>query len=86
MFAWETHGIVPTTCKDPRLLSDYIQGKKSRDWHITEWRAGSQHGAGLFLSEEFIGTLGCTMENFESIFGRPVDEDVYNALKAAECV
>ena len=57
-------------CAEPGLLAQYRQGKRLRDWHITEWRAGV--GAGLFWPFEFIGTLGCDEHNAGSIFGRSV--------------
>jgi len=67
MMQWESQGIpIPTTCTDPELLADYIQGKISRDWHITEWRNGVKER--LFLPYEFIGDLGCTEDNYQSIF------------------
>lgn len=72
MFLWETHGKEPTGCSDSGTLQKYVQGKKSRDWHITEWRLGVSQK--LFVPEEFFGVLGLrTAAEFKSIFGREVD-------------
>lgn len=68
MLAWESKGVKPDRCKDPVLLSDYMQGKTSRDWHITEWRDGVKQG--LFLPQEFVGTLGMTEDDLKSVFGK----------------
>lgn len=69
MFEWDSLGYNPSRrCSDPNKLSDYVQGKKCRDWHITEWKSGIEDG--LFIPEEFLGTLGCNEKEFESIFGR----------------
>jgi len=67
MMEWESQGIpIPTTCTDPELLADYIQGKSYRDWHITEWRNAVKEL--IALPYEFIGSLGCTEDNYQSIF------------------
>lgn len=79
---WESLGSVPQSCSDPKKLSDYMQGKKSRDWHISEWRLGVKQG--LFWPEEFIGTLGLTRENFESIFGCEIREERMRILREVE--
>jgi hypothetical protein len=69
MFKWETHGIQPVVCSEPISLQRYMQGKMSRDWHVTEWRRGVSEG--LFVAEEFFGSLGLrTAKEFKSIFGR----------------
>lgn len=52
---WESNGTPITATKEPKLLSQYVQGKKSRDWHITEWKSGIKEG--YFLWWEFIGTF-----------------------------
>ena len=70
MKRWESEGIVPTCSSEPELLARYAQGKVNRDWHITEWKDGIRMG--LFVAEEFIGTLGCDKDNFTSIFGRAI--------------
>lgn len=64
---WESKGINPTDTSEPELLADYHQGKILRDWHITEWKDGIRME--LFQAEEFLGCLGCTKDNFKSIFG-----------------
>lgn len=81
MKLWESEGKVPTSCSDPDKLADYIQGKKSRDWHITEWKQGVEDC--YFLREEFIGTLGLTLENFSSIFGREPNMELFEHLRLA---
>lgn len=80
MWQWETLGRpLPEGCLEPELLADYVQGKKCRDWHIKEWRDGVEDK--YFLAEEFMGGLGLTEENFESIFGRPIDRDCLEYLR-----
>jgi hypothetical protein len=68
MLRWESGGVQPDRCSDPSLLSDYMQGKTSRDWHVTEWRSGVK--SGLFRPEEFVGTLGMSEGDVESVFGK----------------
>lgn len=58
MFSWETYGVIPQNCSNPSLLADYIQGKKSRDWHIKEWRLAIREG--YFYPSEFVGQFGMT--------------------------
>jgi hypothetical protein len=68
MFRWESWGeAVPNSTKEPELLSLYIHGKMSRDWHITQWREGIRDG--LFRPFEFVGTLGCTEANISKLIG-----------------
>lgn len=83
MKEWESEGraLSEFSC-EPEKLADYVQGKKSRDWHITEWKEGCRKG--LFLAEEFIGTLGLSGQNFESIFGFPVRPRVLEITVQAE--
>lgn len=57
MCDWESRGIEPIVSSNPSLLANFIQGKRSRDWHISEWRLGIKEG--LFKPEEFVGSLGC---------------------------
>lgn len=73
MKRWESEGKETGATSEPELLASYIQGKKSRDWHISEWKDGIRME--LFDAEEFLGTLGCNRQNFESIFGHPIRED-----------
>lgn len=56
MKRWESEGKPITVSSEPELLSLYVQGKKSRDWHITEWKQGIKEG--YFLWWEFIGSFG----------------------------
>jgi hypothetical protein len=69
MMLWESTGRpLPVSCSEPELLADYVQGKRSRDWHITEWRDGISRG--YYRQEDFLGTLGVrTRADLESIFG-----------------
>ena len=68
MFAWESLGHpLSHTCSEPDLLASYIQGKRSMDWHISEWKAGIQDG--LFWPWEFIGTFGLTWQELKKLFG-----------------
>jgi len=74
MLKWESYGIEPISTSEPELLSDYVQGKKSRDYYITEWKSGIKDG--LFVAEEFylsgsgiFSPIGSDKE-FETIFGR----------------
>lgn len=63
---WESEGKpLPASTSEPDLLADYVQGKLSRDWHISEWRNGIKEG--LFEVEEFIGSLGCTKDNYQKL-------------------
>lgn len=73
MYAFETHGRADSMpCSEPDILQLYVQGKRSRDWHVTEWRLGVKQR--LFIPEEFFGALGLrTAKEFESIFGRALD-------------
>jgi len=65
---WESYGVpLPRESCEPELLADYVQGKKSRDWHISQWREGIK--AGLFYPWEFVGELGCTNDNVETLLG-----------------
>ena len=82
MKAWESEGVRSKATSEPDLLQRYQQGKINRDWHISEWKEGVRMR--LFLAEEFIGTLGLTEENFESIFGRPVDPATQARLHSME--
>lgn len=66
MFNWESNGIKPTTTSEPAILADYMQGKTSRDWHITEWKEGVAHG--YFFPYEFFGCLGFDQSEFEKVF------------------
>lgn len=67
MFNWETHGKPPTHSSEPDLLADYMQGKKSRDWHITEWKSGVKMG--YFEPKEFLGCLGLEDKDWKRVFG-----------------
>lgn len=71
MFAWETHGHTPAVTSEPSLLADYIEGKKSRDWHISEWRSGVTDG--YLTPIELLGTLGVDEAEFYGIFGHQSD-------------
>ena len=54
---WESLGTrLPACSCEPELLADYVAGKRSRDWHITQWRSGIKEG--LFFPNQFIGELG----------------------------
>jgi hypothetical protein len=64
MCAEESRGVI-LPCREPELLARYQQGKRLRDWHISEWRSGIKDG--LFVPSEFIGSLGCDESNVESI-------------------
>lgn len=67
MCAWESEGTpLPSATSEPELLADFVQGKKSRDWHITEWRLAVKQG--LFKPEEFAGCLGLDEKEFQSAF------------------
>lgn len=79
MKLWESEGNSnPTTC-EPDLLRRYQQGKTNRDWHISEWKEGVSMN--LFVPEEFVGTLGCTADNFQTIFGRQINEEFMQLVK-----
>jgi len=67
MFNWESNGKPLGPCSEPTLLADYVQGKQSRDWHITEWKDGVKRG--YFMAEEFLWELGLDAQEFESVFG-----------------
>lgn len=86
MLRWESKGDSrPTVSSEPGLLADYIQGKMSRDWHITEWLEGWNKG--LFLAEEFLGVLGMTTEEFVRVFQREPQPEtlcLINGLESAE--
>lgn len=64
------------------VLDSYAHGKASREWHIKNWKEGIEKK--LFFPEEFIGTLGCNEDNFESIFGRKIDETLRSILLGTE--
>ena len=65
---WESHGTpLPVGCAEPVLLARYVQGKVSRDWHISEWRLGVRDE--LFFPSEFVGTFGLTVPEVEHLFG-----------------
>ena len=87
MFAWETHGVRCLETCEPALLARYIQGKKSRDWHISEWlsciirRGNPKEEMALFYPEEFLGVLGMDTQEFVSVFEREPDESILRALK-----
>jgi hypothetical protein len=66
---WEARGSKPVSSCEPNLLADYVQGKRSRDWHITEWKEGCRSGE--FYPEEFLGSLGMDEQEFKSVFGHP---------------
>jgi len=69
MKLWESEGRpLPRRCQDPVKLAQYIQGKISRDWHITEWRKDVKDG--LCKAEEFVGTMGCNEENYRKLLER----------------
>ena len=80
MYNWETHGTaLPNSTTEPELLSDYVQGKQHRDWHITQWKQDCRghwlfpdgiYIPPYFTAEELVGSLGLTENDFESIFGR----------------
>lgn len=74
MKMWESTGKIAPITSEPELLQRYHQGKVCRDWHITEWKEGVRMH--LFVPEEFVGSLGCTADNFESIFGKPVNVEM----------
>lgn len=68
MLQWESQGkSLPLGCTEPDLLADYVQAKRSRDWHISEWRQGVTEG--YFLWWEFIGTFDLSTAETRKIFG-----------------
>jgi hypothetical protein len=71
MKRWESEGVKGESTSEPEILQRFHQGKCCRDWHISEWKEGVRDG--LFIPEEFIGSLGLTAENFAGIFGRQPD-------------
>lgn len=80
MFLWESKGIKPDGCTDPGLLARFVQGKTSRDFHVTEWRRGCSQK--LFIPEEFFGCLGLrSAEEFKGIFGREPDVKALQTVK-----
>lgn len=76
---WESRGLESLTTSEPELLARYQQGKRCRDWHISEWKQGVREG--LFIAEEFIGTLGMDEENFASVFGHAPRESIRELWK-----
>jgi hypothetical protein len=65
MCAWESTGTPITDTCEPDILANYVQGKRSRDWHITEWRLGISSGE--FCKREFLGTFGLTQDELNAI-------------------
>ena len=66
MQAWESRGVaLPAVVAGADRLADYVQGKRSRDWHITEWRQGIR--SGWILPEELVGTFGLTAEEIATV-------------------
>lgn len=63
-----TDGRVVDSEKELELLNRYIEGKTSRDWHISEWLNSVKMG--YAVAEEFLGTLGMDAEEFRSVFAR----------------
>ena len=87
-YDYETDGCsLPIRCGNPKRLADLVQGKKCRDWHITEWsqciiRTGNLNDAdALFYPEEFLGTLGLDEQEFQGVFGRPLDTHLLALLR-----
>jgi hypothetical protein len=79
MIDWESQGCYSVSSSDPIRLSLYMQGKICRDWHIKEWKEGCEKG--LFLEEEFLGTLGCDESSFAGIFGREPNMEIVKLLQ-----
>ena len=68
MQAWESTGTpLPTNSSEPELLADYVQAKRSRDWHISEWRQGVKEG--FIAPYELIGTFGLTWPEVKKLLG-----------------
>lgn len=71
MLDWESNGVqLPKYTSQPELLSKYVQGKKSRDFHIKEWKQAVK--SLYFKSEEFKDSLGCkdNEKEFRNIFNQ----------------
>jgi len=66
MADWESRGVaLPAQVIGAVRLSTYVQGKRSRDWHISEWRQGVREG--WFRMEEFVGTFGLTEADVQRV-------------------
>lgn len=69
---WESNGIAFPRLTTNRLqLALYYEGKKQRDFHISEWLRGVKDG--LFEPEEFLDCMGMDIAEFKSVFGRYPD-------------
>lgn len=70
MIDWEGRGIdLPSETCEPDLLSDYVQGKILRDWHISEWNKGISDGS--IFPRELVGVGECeTIEDVNNIISK----------------
>jgi len=68
MNQYESYGIsIPSKCKDPELLSLYIQGKTYRDFFITEWIKDVRDG--FILKQEMYKSLVELGDDPNNVFG-----------------
>src|SRR5580698_5732920 len=81
MIRWEGRGEpVPLTTSEPELLDDYVQGKKLRDWHITEYKDDIKKG--IMFIEDMVG-LGdlLTIEDVIKVIGNKTIEEGKEAIR-----
>ena len=82
MYDYETHGVsLPGNCSNPAALSDYLQGKANREFHITNWLEDFVEWDGktlrMLFREEFLGVLGMDVATWENVFDRKPDLDLF---------